>query len=486
MIRRLLTNHYFLIVFKTAVYFLLFLVLNWLTEQIGGTPQPYVAFLLTIVFTIANRGKLTRIIEKFLDSRYYQIHREIKRKTLESQLLLEIVQNITASLNLQDVLENIVDNLSPLVRFDAASIFLIDGEKKRLQQTVARGYEEESRKLISLKLGQGISGWVIENKQGVVVADVSQNDQYYPARPGTKSQITVPIVIRDNAIGSLTLEADTENHFAEEDLEVLTIFSGLAAIAIRNAKLYEDSILKKRLESDLFIASKVQQALLRQRVPTITGLNIEVKNIPSQLVGGDLYDVFKIGDHRQGISIGDGSGKGAPGAILMAIAYAGFKSLFNEMDTVAAIVARLNNLLTDVTTSGYYVTYFFGILDLEKQQLVYCNAGHNPPIIVHKDRSIEFLENGGTVLGFLANLEYTQTAIPVQSGDYICLYTDGVTELQNRDKEEFGEGRLIEVLKENYGRTPKEVKFAILDAMQEFADDMELQDDVTLVIVYVK
>ena len=74
----------------------------------------------------------------------------------------------------------------------------------------------------------------------------------------------------------------------------------------------------------------------------------------------------------------------------------------------------------------------------------------------------------------------------MQSGDYICLYTDGVTELQNRDKEEFGEGRLIEVLKENYGRTPKEVKFAILDAMQEFADDMELQDDVTLVIVYVK
>ncbi len=415
-----------------------------------------------------------------------QNHREIKRKSLESQLLLEIVKKITATLNLHDVLENIIDNLSALVRYDAASVILVDDHKKILRQTVARGYKEKCKKLISLKLDQGISGWVVQTGQGIIVPDVTQNERYYPARPLTKSQVTVPIISRDEPIGALVLESDTLDHFTQNDLELLTIFSGLAAVTIRNAQLYEDSLKKKRLESDLLIASKVQQTLLRKRVPTIDGLKIEVKNIPSQYVGGDLYDVFKIGQQRQGISIGDGSGKGAPGAILMAVAYAGFKSLFNEVDPVATTIARLNNLLAEATTYGYFVTYFFGIIDLENCQFVYCNAGHNPPVLMRKDKSIEFLENGGTVLGFMPNLNYTQTAIPIHPGDYLCLYTDGVTELQNDNDEEFGEERLIEVLKTNYGKPPRAMKFAILDAMKEFAGDTELQDDVTLVVVYVE
>lgn len=412
-----------------------------------------------------------------------QIHREIKQKSLVSELLLEIVKKISATLSLEGVLENIVDNLSYLVSYHSAAIILVDKDKQTLQEIVARGYDNQPTETISLKLNQGLSGWVIRNKRGSIIPDVSKDPNYYAARPQTRSQITVPIISRDAAIGALVLESDELDHFKPADLELLTIFSGLAAIAIRNAQLYEDSVKKKRLESDLVVASKVQQTLLPKRFPTIEGLNIEVLNIPSQIVGGDLYDAFRIDEHRQGIAIGDGSGKGASGAILMAVAYAGFKSLFNEIRPVATVIALLNNLLTEVTTPAYYVTFCFGILDREKNNFTYCNAGHNPPVVLRKDRSVEMLDKGGVVLGFLADQEYTQTSIPFNPGDYICLYTDGVTELKSEAGEEFGEERLTALLKRHYGKSPREIKFLILEELKKFAGEREFQDDVTLMVV---
>lgn len=415
-----------------------------------------------------------------------RIHSEVKRKSLESELLLEVVKNISATLSLKGVLESIIENLSQLVSYDAAAIVLVDENTQTMQELVARGYHHRFRKTLSLKISEGISGWVIRTKRGAIIPDVSKSPHYYPARSQTRSQITVPIINRDRAIGALVLESDELNHFKSADLELLTIFSGLASIAIRNAQLYEDSLKKKELESELVVASKVQQALLPRRFPTIKGLSIEVLNIPSRIVGGDLYDAFKIDECRQGIAIGDGSGKGAAGALLMAVAYAGFKSLFNEIHPVATVVALLNNLLTEVTTPAYYVTFCFGILDCAKKSFVYCNAGHNPPILLRRDGSLEYLDKGGIVLGFIANQQYVQTSVPVNSGDYLCFYTDGVTEAKNAAGEEFGEERLATLLRENYGKSPREMKFLILEEIKKFVGGEEFQDDVTLLVVSVE
>ncbi len=415
-----------------------------------------------------------------------QIHAEIKRKSLESALLLDIVRKITSTLNLQTVLESIMDNLSRLVSYDAAAIFLLDKDKNVLQTSVARGYEKSVLNYVPLKLNQGISGRVIKTKEGIVTGDVAKDPYYYSARPQTKSQITVPIIDRGNAIGALVLESDELYHFTNADFDLLTIFSSLAAVSIRNAQLYEDSMTKKRLESELVVASKVQQTLLPKRVPCLKGLDIEVLNIPSQIVGGDLYEVFKVDRHRQGIAIGDVAGKGTPAAILMAVAYAGFKSLFNDIDPVVATVARLNNFLVETTTAGYFITFFFGIFDMKSKTLRYSNAGHNPPILIRKDKSIEYLDQGGMVLGFLADQEFVQANVDMQSGDYVCFYTDGVTEIKNEEEEEFGEKRLKRLLQENYGLSPRKMRLKILDEIKNFANSAQLQDDVTILIVYVK
>ena len=414
------------------------------------------------------------------------IHQEIKRKSLESQLLLEVVGKITSTLNLHSVLEAIVDNLSKLVKYDAAAIFLVDRGRKVLQEVVTRGYKKSKLGAITLKLDQGISGQVIRTQKGVNIPDVRKHPNYYAARSETRSQLTVPILSQGHAIGAIVLESDHLEHFTRENQELLTFFSGLAAIAIRNARLYEDSLKKKRLESDLLVASRVQRALLPRRVPTIAGLECDTFNIPSQIVGGDLYDVFKIDENRQGFAIGDVSGKGAPAAILMAVAYAGFRSLLKRIDPVVTVVARLNNFLAEATTSSYYVTFVYGIIDRTEQTLTYCNAGHNPPILMRKDRSVMKLDKGGVVLGFLQNQRYQQISLPFQSGDYLCLYTDGVTEIKNKKGEEFGEERLIELLKESYGVSPREMRKQIVSAVQRFSGKKTFQDDLTLLIFYVR
>ncbi|MFQ5584716.1 MAG: SpoIIE family protein phosphatase [Calditrichia bacterium] len=410
--------------------------------------------------------------------------RKFNKQSLETALLLEITKKITSTLNSAEVLESIVDSLSQLVTYDAAAIFLVDDKKNTLQHMVTRGYDPEFLDRVPIKIDQGISGHVIRTKKALITPDVSKSRYYFPVKEDIKSQITIPLFSGENVIGVLVLESKEWNHFKQSDLKRLTTFASLASIAIDNAKLYEDSLRKKRLESDLLVASKIQKALLPRRPPCIPGIQIEALNIPSQIVGGDLYDVFRSNQDKLGVAIGDVSGKGAPAAILMAVVYAGFKSLLKEIYQVSEVIARLNNLLEEATTPGYFATFFFGMIEPQKNKLYYCNAGHNPPVLLKSNKRVSYLETGGTVLGFLPNQIYTQAAVEFASGDYLILYTDGITEIKNREGEEFGEDRLEKLLLKNYGAPPREMRKTILQSIQSFAGTMDFQDDVTMLIIY--
>lgn len=402
----------------------------------------------------------------------------------ESELLLKITKKITSTLNFEEVLESIIDSLSQLYSFDAAGIFLVDKMKGTLRHMAARGYNKKILDKIHIKINEGISGHVVATKKGNIISDVARDPHYYMVRPETRSQMTVPLFSGDNVIGVMVLESDNLNHYTKSDLERLTAFAGMAAIAIDNAELYKDSITKKNLESELLVASKIQKALLPQRPPNIHGLQIDATNIPSLIVGGDLYDMFHQSKKSIGVAIGDVSGKGAPGAILMAVVYAGFKSLLREVFQVSEVVARLNNLLEQATTAGYFATFWFGILDVSKNCLTYCNAGHNPPILLRKNKEVELLEKGGMLLGFLPYQSYIQDKIDFNSGDYLVLYTDGISEIKNVVGQEFGEKRLISILKKHYGEPPVEMKNEILKAVEAFSGKIEFDDDITLIIIY--
>jgi len=405
-------------------------------------------------------------------------------KSLQSELMLEITKKITSTLNFEEVLESIVDSLSQLYSYNAAGIFLVDKTNGTLRHMVTRGYNKKILDKIPIKIHEGISGHVVRVKKGSIISNVNKDPHYYKLRSETKSQMTVPLFSGDDVIGVLVLESDHFDHFKQSDLERLIAFANFAAIAIDNAELYKDSLTKKHLESELLVASRIQKALLPQRPPNIQGLQIEATNIPSLIVGGDLYDMFHQNKKSLGVAIGDVSGKGAPGAILMAVVYAGFKSFLKEVFQVSEVVARLNNLLEQATTTGYFATFWFGILHASKNTLTYCNAGHNPPILMRKNKKVQLLEKGGMLLGFLPYQSYLQDKIDFNSGDYLVLYTDGISEIKNAAGQEFGEKRLISILKKNYGKSPVEMKNEILKAVEEFSGKIEFDDDITLIIIY--
>ena len=424
--------------------------------------------------------KMTNVLENAA------IHSETKRKSLQNELLLEISKKISSTLNFRGVLEQIIDSAARLVSYNAAAIFITDQDKGILRHMVTRGYDRKLLDKVPLKLDQGIAGWVIRTRKSSIIPDVRKDPHYYSLRKETRSQLTIPLFSGEKVIGVLVLESDQPNHYTHADLELLTSLASLASIAIANAQLYEDSLKKKKLESELLVASSLQQALLPQRPPRFPGLQIDVLNIPSLIVGGDLYDLFRIKGTQLGLAIGDVSGKGAPGAILMAMVYAGFKSLLKEIWEVSEIVAHLNNFLVETTTEGYFTTFFFGVIDPESKQLTYCNAGHNPPFHFRKNGKIEQLMEGGTVLGFLRDQSYVQKTIPLESGDYLVFYTDGITELKNAAGEEFGEKRLIDLIRKKKGKSPRELKNQVLQALRRFARRSAFQDDITLIIVYVE
>ena len=424
--------------------------------------------------------KMTNVLENAA------IHSETKRKSLQNELLLEISKKISSTLNFREVLEQIIDSVSRLVTYDAAAIFITDQDRGILRHMVTRGYDRKLLDKMPLKLNQGIAGWVIRNRKSSIIPDVRKDPHYYSLRKQTRSQLTIPLFSGEKVIGVLVLESDRPNHYTHADLELLTSLASLASIAIANAQLYEDSLKKKKLESELLVASSVQQALLPQRSPRVPGLQVEVLNIPSLIVGGDLYDLFRIKGNKLGLAIGDVSGKGAPGAILMAMVYAGFKSLLKEIWEVSEIIAHLNNFLVETTTEGYFTTFFFGIIDPERKQFTYCNAGHNPPFHFRNNGQIDYLMDGGTVLGFLRDQNYVQKTIQLESGEYLVFYTDGITELRNSFGEEFGEERLIQLIRDHRGKSPRELKNEVMKALRAFTRRSTFQDDVTLIIVYVE
>lgn len=434
-----------------------------------------------------NRTFIKRILNKTADLLVnQQLYSEVKRKSLQNRLLVEVGKKISATLHLNEVLQTIVDSITRLVSYDAGGIFLIDRRKNILKRQVVRGYDEELLDKLLLKIDQGTYGQVIKNKKPSLIKDVKSQVKYFMVRPTTQSQVTVPLIKGEDVFGILALESDQLNHFTPADQELLETFASQAVIAIENAQLFEESLQKKRLESELIYASKIQKALLPDKPPRFHGFQISFLNIPSRIVSGDFFDLFKFNENSLGLAIGDVSGKGAPASILMAVLYAGFRSVLKEIYPVVEIVARLNNLLTETTAEGYFATFFYGVIDKKDKSFTYTNAGHNQPILLHKDLSYLRLKEGGIVLGFLGNQEYRQASVPLKSGDYMIFFTDGVTEVKNKKGEEFGEDRLIEFVQKNYGESPFGLQNRLLKSIKQFSAVQDLPDDFTLSIVYVE
>ncbi|HPN33196.1 MAG TPA: SpoIIE family protein phosphatase [bacterium] len=410
----------------------------------------------------------------------------LRRTSLEKDLLLALSRKINATLDLDQLLETILDSLQQVVPYDKGSIFLLDPRGKSIARSVHRGPAPLLNDRCFAQKREGLCAWVLQNNKAVVVHDVSKDPRYFPMYLDTQSELDVPLVHHERILGVLNLESNQKAAFQKNQRKLVQAVAGQAAVAIDHAWLYAEAMEKKEMERELNIARQLQRVLLPRRWPVVDGYDFAALNIPSRAVGGDLYDCIQLSSHRIGITIGDVAGKGIPGALLMATLYSTYRSMVRMPVPVNEMIFELNNVLKDRISNQSYITFFYGVLSTETDELFYCNAGHCPPILLHADGRWETLEAGGTVLGFVHNAPYELGRIQLQAGDLIFLYTDGITEAMDPKGEFYGEDRLLTNLRE-WRRLP--VKGILRNAfrtIKSFSNDARLQDDFTAMAVAVK
>jgi len=294
-------------------------------------------------------------------------------------------------------------------------------------------------------------------------------------------KVIVPMHIQEANKGFILLgEKINKNPYYPEELEFLSTLSNQAMISLENARLFEEALEKERMEEELNIARDIQRRLLPGSFPEIKGVEIVGMNIPSRHVGGDYYDCIQFDEGHIALTIADVSGKGVPASLLMSNLQASLHSLMTGDADISATVSRINDLIYAHTDYDRFITFFYAVLDVEQRSLLYVNAGHNPPYLVHEDGQCETLETGGLLLGMMPDREYEKEKIDLRPGDLLLLFTDGVTEAKDVKDREFEEQRLQELLIRNRHRTMAEIIKTVIDALTGFTAGAAQADDITM------
>ena len=296
---------------------------------------------------------------------------------------------------------------------------------------------------------------------------------------------TLPVVAMTGwASLDLALESlrDGVSDFIQKPWDNSRLLTVLSTQIEKGRRLREDRRHERETAHQMEEAREIQLGLVPREIPSIPGCDVAVTWRPSGTLSGDYFDVLRFSGRHFGICIADAVGKGVPAALLMSNIQAMVKGFAQESLPPAELCERLNRFVCQTITANKFITCFYAHLDSERRTLLYANAGHNAPILAHRNGSIERLSTGGAVLGVRSDWRYNQGEIGMSSGDRLLLFTDGVSEARDPAGEEFGETRLIELILSMPEASPRLLKRTIMNSVTEFCEGA-LQDDATLIAI---
>jgi phosphoserine phosphatase RsbU/P len=339
-----------------------------------------------------------------------------------------------------------------------------------------------------LRISTSVRNRVAGRGESLLVRDASL-DQSLAERHSIVAQqirsiLAVPLQTDEQVIGLIYLDSPfLIRDFTVEDLYLVTVMANLAAIRIEHARLIEVEQARKLLDQELARAAEIQRRFLPDKAPDVVGFDLAGYNAPCRTVGGDYYDFLRYPDGRVALLIGDVSGKGMAAALLMSSLQARVQVLFSKPNELATQISELNRITASNCPSNCFITFFIAVLVPETGEMLYCNAGHNAPLLLHSGGRVESLGATGLVLGIMANANYEHKSCRLEQGDVLALFSDGVTEAAKPDtEEEFGEKRLIASLQNHSKYTAKEILDRINAGIMEFTGGALPADDVTLVV----
>lgn len=408
----------------------------------------------------------------------------LRRYTARLKMLNEVHQSLDRAIPLEDLLELILDRAFDNLRPEEGTILLkgADGEYYRAASRSIKG--QNSKTLFSRNLVQQ----VVEKGQAALVLDTAVDERFNQAMSlldaGVRSLVAAPLLDPSGALGLIVLGSTLGiRQFNEGDMELLTSLASVAAMRIRNTRLAEQALERERLERDVALARQIQVGLLPDTLPEIDGWELYAHNIPSRGVSGDFYKIEHIDDGRCTIFVADVSGKGIAASLLTASLEALAAGPIHDGVEPEEICSRVSHLLFERTPPEKYATGFLTTFDPVTGIVRFCNAGHNPGIVLRAGGEIELMESTGMPLGILPTGVYGAKEITLGAGDTVVLYTDGLTEAENPDEEEYGEERLAELCSKHRGESLDDLAATISADQDAYVRGVPYVDDRTVVLV---
>ncbi len=415
-----------------------------------------------------------------------RLHTRVTRQARTLLLLNEIARELSSILNLDQLLKRIAELLNRLIDYQMFSILLLDAAGEKLQHRFSQRFAERLHLKHDIPIGQGVVGYAAEQKESVLVRDVKSDSRYIEVNPETLSELAVPLIYQEKVIGVLDLEHVKKNYFTEDHKRVLTTLAAQLAIAIENARLYEEiERQEQRLERDLALARELQFRLLPASPPQMNHLDVAAKFVPARAIGGDLYDFVPYSQGRLGIAIGDVSGKGAPAAIYAALVSGILRSHAPIEPGPAEMLSAVNLSLAERRIAAQFVSIIYSVWDDEKRELLIANSGLPRPIHLREGK-VNFIEATGLPLGLFDVVEYDEFSFKANPGDLFVFYSDGILDARNRHGHSFGQDRVAEIVANCSQKSADCVVSDIFKAVKIHATGVDTFDDQTVLAIKVK
>ena len=406
--------------------------------------------------------------------------------------LLGLISKVGVALLSASGLDETLNQVASLV-FEAVPaervIIMLRDEKVEGQMKVMVARERGKDEPISeVRISRTVMDEVLKNGKSVLTADAQHDPRFASqtiALQGIRSVLAVPLSVDErNVFGLIYADSPTwETTFSEEHLNILTTLASVASIRVENATLLEERFQRERMETELQLATEIQQRFQPTAPPTIEGYQFQGISFSCYEIGGDYYDFIRRPDGRMMIALGDVSGKGTAAALLMSSLHAAIHAQVSTRRDIAETIDSVNQYLADNTPANRFVTLFMAELDLPTGHIRYINAGHNPPLIGRIDGSVQQLASGGFPLGIMPGADFEVGETHLDPGEVLVVYSDGVSEAVNPQDEEYGLPRLEEVVKRNRTASASGLRDRVESSLSAFTKTAPANDDITLVIV---
>ena len=415
-----------------------------------------------------------------------RLYTRTNRQARTLTLLNEISRELTSILNLDQLFKRIGELINRLMDFQMFSVLLLDPTGSKLQHRFSLRFKTSVHIKHDIPLDRGLVGWAARHKQPVLVRDVSKDPRYIALNPETGSELCVPLIYKDNAIGVLDIEHTRVGYFTEDHQRTVTTLAAQIAIAIENARLYEQvAKQERRLERDLTLARELQIRLLPPAQPKMKNLDVAARFVPARAIGGDLYDFLDYSLARHAIAVGDVSGKGAPAAIYAALVSGILRSHCAVEPSPAEMLSAVNLSLGERPIEAQFVSIIYSVWDDDERHLRIANSGLPRPIYWH-DGKVEIIEATGLPLGLFENADYDECGFEAHPGDLFVFFSDGILDARSHNGTLFGRERLEKVVARTGEGSATDVVAEIFTAVNHHAAGVEAFDDQTVVALKVK